>query len=58
MKSLWWTLLLMTVAMVLAVGPLLWALVLDHREARFGREVLRDIEGLPVVEYWSDEHAG
>ncbi|MDA8282225.1 MAG: hypothetical protein M0Z42_02745 [Actinomycetota bacterium] len=39
----------MVVAMVIAIGPLVWAIGLDARDQRFEREVLSDIEELPVL---------
>lgn len=50
MAWLWWNVAFMVVAVVVGIGPLVWAMVLDDREVQFEREVLRDIDRLPGVD--------
>lgn len=49
MAWLWWNVPFMLVAIVIAIGPLVWAIVLDDRPRRFEEEVLTDIEQLPIA---------
>jgi hypothetical protein len=46
----WWDIPFLLAAIIVGIGPLVWALVLDGRPQRLEREVLADIERLPVAE--------
>ncbi len=50
MDWLWWNVPFMVAALLIAFAPLVWAMVIEDRPRRLERDVLVDLERLPVAE--------